>query len=327
MSKIYKLSLKLNSGLLSELQSDTIFGHFCWRLKETLGEEKLTEFLNLYLSGNPVFTLSDGILEMENELFFPKPLLQAPYKIGPKNKHDRIKNFLEQKESKDKKFITIQQLNLYLNDQLDKYQISFVDDYHSKLKYPSFTTDIRVNVQIDRENLSASDGQLFSTSPMYIKDGTTVAVLIKVIDEKYFTDNSFVEVLKSVFAIGYGRKKSSGYGSFEIKDYQVFNLLKEPSESNGFMILGNYLPANNDKISDAYYDTNVKYGRLGEEYSHSSNPFKKPILFLTAGSCFFTDEKEEFFGRCTKKGEISDYKPNVIQFGMPFTLKLISEQL
>ena len=322
MSKIYKLSLKLNSGLLSELQSDTIFGHFCWRFKETLGEKKLTEFLDLYLSGNPVFTLSDGIFEMKNELFFPKPLLQAPYIIESKNKHDRIKNFLEQKESKDKKLITIQQLNLYLNDRIDEYQKSFADDSHSKLKYPSFINDIRVNVQIDRETLSAANGQLFSTSPMYIKDGVTIAILIKVINEKYFDDNKLKEIIKLVFTTGYGRKKSSGYGDFDVINYSEVNSIKEPNDSNGFIILGNYLPANDDKISDAYYDTNVKYGRLGEEFSHSSNPFKKPILFLTAGSCFFTDNKKEFYGRCTTKGEISDYKPIAIQNGMPLTLKL-----
>ena len=44
MAQIKKLKLKLKSGLLSELQSDTIFGHFAWRFKEEHGEEKLLEF-------------------------------------------------------------------------------------------------------------------------------------------------------------------------------------------------------------------------------------------------------------------------------------------
>ncbi|MBU0560441.1 MAG: hypothetical protein KKG93_12830, partial [Bacteroidetes bacterium] len=57
-----------------------------------------------------------------------------------------------------------------------------------------------------------------------------------------------------------------------------------------------------------------------EEFSHSPNPFKKPILFLTPGSCFFTNKTNQFYGRCTKKSEITDYNANVIQCGIPFSL-------
>lgn len=323
MPKIYKLSLKLTSGLLSELQSDTIFGHFCWRLKETLGEVKLSEFLQLYNAGNPVFTLSDGILEKDNELFFPKPLLQTPYKMEATNKYERIKSFLELKEQKDKKLITVDQLNHYINNRLDKYAESFQDEYNSKLKYPSFIKDVRMHVQIDRENFAAAEGQLFPAGPQYIDTDTYIAVLIKIINRNYFDENKFEEILKSVFTLGYGKKKSSGYGTFEVKEYGEFDRLKEPSNPNGFIVLGNYLPSQNDFIKDAYYSTNVKYGLLGEEYSNSQNPFKKPILFLTSGSCFFTDTKKDFYGRCTNKGEITDYLPNVVQNGIPFTLNAL----
>ncbi len=320
MSEIYKLTLKQKTGLLTKLQSDTIFGHFCWRLRESKGENKLAELLEMYAQNNPVFTVSDGILEKENELFFPKPFLQTPYEMQAVNKQERIKNFLELKEQKDKKLITISQLNHYINNRLNEYNESFTDEYHSNLKYPSFTNDVKTHVPIDRQSLTAMDHMLFSTAPQYTDKDTSVAVLIKVINRLYFDDNELGEILRSVFEIGFGKKKSSGYGEFEVNDLELYNKLKEPADSNGFIVLGNYLPSKSDKIKDAFYDTNVKYGRLGEEYASGLNPFKRPILFLTAGSCFFTNVKKDFYGRCTKESEISESNKNVIQNGMPFTI-------
>ena len=321
MSETYKLQLKQKTGLLTKLHSDTIFGHFCWRLRETLGENKLAELLEMYGQNNPVFTLSGGILERDNELFFPKPLLQTPYQMQAVNKHERIKSFLELKEQKDKKFITGKQLDLYINNRTDEYKKSFSDEYHSKLKYPSLTDYVRMHVQIDRQSLTALDENLYSTAPQYTDKDTTVAILIKVIDKQYFDNNKLGDILKFIFELGFGSKKSSGYGEFEVGEIESFNRLNEPEDSNGFIALGNYLPSESDEITDQYYDTNVKYGRMGEEYASGLNPFKKPILFLTAGSCFFTGVKREFYGRCTNTSEISDSKANVIQCGMPFTLR------
>jgi len=123
-----------------------------------------------------------------------------------------------------------------------------------------------------------------------------------------------------VFETGYGKKKSSGFGEFKIISTTEFNNFKEPDNSKGFISLSNYLPSNEDSISNAYYDLNVKYGKFGEEFGKSQNPFKKPIIFLTAGSCFLTDNKSEFYGRCTDESEISDYFPNTIQNGIAFSL-------
>ena len=86
MSSIYKLTLRQKSGLLSELQSDTIFGHFCWRLKEILGENSLKEFLLSYSNNDPVFTISDGHFEKEGVLFFSKPKMQTPFIYTSKSK-------------------------------------------------------------------------------------------------------------------------------------------------------------------------------------------------------------------------------------------------
>lgn len=325
MNTLFKLCLKLKSGLLSELQSDTIFGHFCWRLKDKLGEAKLLEFLELYINGNPIFSLSDGLLTSINDklesIFFPIPLYQTPYEFSAETKKERIKKFLHYKEFKSKKYITLVQLNHFINNRLNEYNISFEDQYHSNLTYPKFNSSLKAGVRIDRASLAAAEGQLYSVNPDYTGENTQISILIKIFNDKHFEEFKCEEILKDVFVIGYGKKKSTGFGEFELLNYSEYKGIEEPDSSNGFIIMGNYLPSSNDKIKNAYYDTNMKYGRLGEELSKSDNPFKKPILFLIAGSCFFTDSKKDFYGRVTSKGEISDYFLHAIQSGIPFSIR------
>ncbi|MFZ2323280.1 MAG: RAMP superfamily CRISPR-associated protein [Ignavibacteriaceae bacterium] len=316
MSKIYKLSLKQKSGLLSELQSDTIFGHFCWRLKDKYGEETLKNFLHKYSVSKPVFTISNGMLEKNGVTYFNKPKMQTPFKYEVKTKKDRIKDSLLYKELRSRDYITLEQLNLFLNNKVEDYNKSF----ESPADIPKMFSEVRVNIQIDRQTSGSAEGKLFNLNPSYSQDQSTIAVFVKEIDDKEFENYKVIEILKSVFEIGYGKKKSSGFGEFEVGPINEINNIKEPANSNGFISFSNYLPSNDDKIANAFYDINVKYGKFGEEHANINNPFKKPIVFLTAGSCFVTDIKQDYYGRCTDESEISDYFPKAIQNGVAFSL-------
>lgn len=321
MTSIKKLNLALKSGLLSDLQSDTIFGHFAWRLKDLFGNEKLAEFLKLYEDDKPVFTISDGFLEKEGNTYFPKPLKITPPVFSNNSKIERIQNFLEQKESKNIKLITLKELNYYLQGEIAKYEESLLD--LSSSNFPGFNTDLRVSVEIDRSTFASKEGQLFSYDPMYLSSDTTFVLFIKIIDLEQWNHFNCEQVLKALFEIGFGKKKSSGYGEFEVISFEDFNGFTEAKEPNGFISLSNYLPANNDQINDSFYEINVKYGKLGEEFSKSQNPFKKPIILFKPGSCFLTNENKDFYGRVTRQSEINDYKPNVIQNGIAFTLRAV----
>ena len=321
MSNIKKLKLK--SGLLSELQSDTIFGHFAWRFKEQHGDEKLEEFLELFVNGNPVFTISDGLFEKNGEVFFPKPLKLTPPKFESKTKRERIKNFIVQKESKSRKLITIEQLNYFMNGQLDEFDksLSKTDDK----TYPKFEQDLRVHVEIDRETFSSKEGQLFTENPKYLDKDTSLVVFVKILNKTKWDDLHCEDILKNVFEIGYGKKKSSGYGQFEIvgksedsNGFEDFNGFEEPNDANGFITLSQYLPANNDNLKNAYYNINVKYGKFGEEKSNLQNPFKPAMLLMKPGSCFLADKPKDFFGRALK--DFVDYQPKVVHNGIAFTL-------
>jgi len=324
--KTYALTIKLKSGLLTELQSDTIYGHFCWRLKEQFDDKKLTNFLSLYKNGNPIFLLSDGSIKVNDEIRFPRPFIFDKPKVK-QDKYEKVLNFVERKANKERNYLTLDEMNFFLSNGkvkiIDRAETSDSNKKNKKKK-KILEDGLRVSVQIDRQSFGSMQGRLFSYKPKYPRDDVSFVVLVKVIDKtNFFNEFNCEQILKDTFSLGYGKKKSSGYGQFEVLSFEEFNQIQEPKESNAFISLGNYLPSINDKVIPIAYDINTKYGKLGEELSSSENPFKNPIVFLTAGSCFKTDMKKEFYGRVTENGEISRANNFAVQFGIPFTLKFI----
>lgn len=327
---IKKLTVNLVSGTLSEFDSDTTLGIFCWRLKNALGEEKLLNFIDHYKNRNPVFTISNALFEIYDNLFFPQPVY-IPSQIERSNiKKENIISMIKIKENKSIKYISLRRLNAFIKGDLIEYYNHDSPLYEKeKNKFiltPGFDSELRVGVQIDRESLNSSDGKLFSYHPRYLKKENKLVFLIKVLDDKAYLDFQCENILKDVFNVGYGKKKSSGFGQCEVVgDIIGFNDIQEPTDSNGFVTLGNFLPSVNDEIIEGKYDTKVKYGRLGEELSLSNNPFKNPILFITQGSYFKTKETKNHYGRITENSEISSSNPFAVQFGIPFTLNCKAE--
>ncbi|MBS1517940.1 MAG: hypothetical protein JSS91_07620 [Bacteroidetes bacterium] len=335
MSKIYILNLSQKSGLLTQLQSDTIFGHFCWRMRDLIGEDKLKEFLESYRSGCPVFTVSNSFFERDKIIYLPNSLLPFSNEKKETNKDEKIRNFLKYKDSKKMKFLTLKQFNFALNGEKEELEKSILE---VDVKQPKYIEDLRTSVEISRETFSSKESQLFSYAPYYVQEElinskrneftkTNTVIFIKILYEEKFNEKNFdcENILKDVFNIGFGKKKSSGYGEFEVNGFDNFEGFKEPDDSNGFITLSNYLPSVEDKITadNSYYDLNIKYGKLGEELALSLNPFKKPIVFMTPGSCFKTDVKKDYYGRCVRDiVELSGWKDKVLQNGIAFTLRI-----
>lgn len=315
MSQIKRIKLRLKSGLLTELQSDTIFGSFCWRMKEMLGEDRLLSFLEFYKNGNPVFSVSNGFLsdnETDDNIFFPNPQIPYTYEPASKRKTEKVQAFLEYKEKKRIRYLNLK----HFNDLLSSQEIT----RESETEIPAFEEDLRTSVEIDRDTMTAKKGNLFSYAPKYLEKHL-LNVFIKIIDETIYNEFNCENILKETFHLGFGKKKSSGYGEMEVLDFADFNGFNEPNEGNGFIVLSNYLPSKDDGITDMFYDFHVKYSKLGEEYSKNSNPFKRPIVFFKPGSVFMTPKARDFYGRITKEREITHYE-GIIQNGIAFTLRV-----
>lgn len=332
---IKKLSFVQKTGLLTDLHSDTIFGHFCWRLLHGEGIDTLRSFLEEFYSNNttPIFTVSNAFPGIKDKIFLPFPLLKLSYlKESNEAKKDYIVNFLKFKEFKKISSIPISDFNLLLSGNTSNFVDSILDKIESQDESPSFVHDLRTRVKISRETFSSEEGLLFSQESRsisgthdQIKNGEIRwNVFIKVLNKEKFECDEFKceKYLKEVFSLGFGKKKNIGYGEFVDIKWDNFDSFEQPEAgSNGFITLGNYLPAAGDGLKNMRYKQFLKYPKLGEEFSKSDDPFKKPIVFFLPGSVFYTDKVGGYYGRCTNPGDISSSKVEVIQNGYAFSLR------
>ncbi len=112
--------------------------------------------------------------------------------------------------------------------------------------------------------------------------------------------------VREMLRFGIGAQRSVGKGIFDISSkLEVFNGFKLPEKPNGFIALSNFIPHKEDPIK-GYYKTFVKYPKISYISSEEDSPFKKPLIFLKAGSVFFNESIKKFYGSCIQNIGLED---------------------
>lgn len=295
--KTYRLKLKPKSSFLTPWQSDTIFGGLCWAMAWRKGKAELAQFLNEYKTGNPAFILSDGM---------PGDLLPAPAHLSLIVKTDDY-----QKAKNLKKIAWLKPVDF---EMLRKGHFK-ADLYENIKPFKPFTT---MHSSINRiTGTTGDDGSLFELLEYNLDAKETNADYLSVylkIREGY--EDTVMSLFSDLSSSGYGAKKSSGKGSFELAGgLEEFNGFSAFSGANAFISLSNFMPAPDDP-TEGYYKTLVKYGKLGAEYAFSGTPFKKPLLLLTTGSVFRVNSIKPFYGQMVK-GVVTAIC-DIVQYGYAF---------
>jgi len=297
-----KVKLKANSWLSSEWQADTIWGHLCWALRYLRGERELADFISAYSTMQPPLLVSNG---------FPDDLLPRP--VLPQVPLDLEAELAKQKQQfqrqKDDKKVS------YLNGE------EFDRVLKAETVYPSWKAKIKRRVtlknQINRVTSSTgAEGANLYPFEEYHCDAITIYV--KVVDE-------FESIARELFdylaKTGYGKRKSVGYGWVELLGFDPFPGFPSPKDANAFVSLSNFVPRAIDP-RQGYWKVLIKYGKLGEEYASSDNPFKRPLLMFSAGSLFYDSPIRDYYGQLVT--DLSPSHPEVVQYGLalPVPLKL-----
>lgn len=296
--KIFRIKLNIYSGILSQFQSDTIFGHLCWLVAHRDGNEGLQNFLKTFKEGSPSFLLSNG---------FPGELLAKPLSA-----EFYIDDLEERKEMRKSNYLTLKDFNSARNGR------------KINLKIPDKTVFIAVtqhNAISRTTHTTISEGGVYSLEEMHID---TVSIYIKASSDEWI--DRVVNLFKELSNSGYGRKKSIGKGHFKVDSVEEFNQFENINNPTGFVTLSNFCPATDDP-TEGLYKTFVKYGKLGEEFTFCGNPFKRPLVMIRSGSIFKTEGKpKEFYGRIIQDG-IAPAKLEVIQYAYAFTLPIIYPEI
>lgn len=299
--QIIRVKIKLNSSYITPLQADTVFGALCWVLRCNYGVEYLDAFLERYRQGRPPLILSNAF---PGDLL-PKPMIPFVKKPVFKDRDELINWSKESKKQKEIGFFTLDEFMAVLTGgqpvletrPKPVYEVTFL---HNQINRLQGTTD--------------ENGGLFEETEKYLNpEYDLLSIYIK-------TDEQLQERLPEIFTLlgetGIGKKKSTGKGSFKVISIEPFNGFDFVKNPNAFVSLSNFVPAPGDPVIGSY-KVMVKYGKLGEEYSISGNPFKRPLMMLKAGSVFRIEEPfRDYYGTFVE--DITPVHPEVIQYGYAF---------
>lgn len=300
---LYKITIRPISSYCSPLQSDTLFGAFCWSYLYGYGENALHKLIDHYKCGAPDIIFSNA---------FPSDRLPVPAGLNEsvkesaslETKQERYKRYIADKNRKQASFITLDGFNDIINGRAETALKGNRMDSGTKEEPQS---EWRNMVSRESDTVENIDGasSLFEVE-QYFAEGAFDIYIYSDFDEMLLEN-----VLTEMFSYGIGAQRSVGKGGFRLEGrVERFGGFQYPLNPDSFVALSNFVPARDDP-TDGSYKAFVKYPKVSYTENPEDSPFKKPILFLQAGSIFRTKPVKEIYGSCVenialKDGTVSD---------------------
>lgn len=287
---LYQAVIAPEGPLASPLQSDTLFGAFCWSWLRCFGRESLeTELIAPSLSGEPPVIFSNG---------FPHGALPLP--MGCYDKANRFENLTDKAErraayQRNKK---LKGARFVERTGFDRIRAGNWSDFTECLVTEGGEEETTLHNMVSRnsgtvENLDGMGNLFGSVRRFFGPDQRFDCYVLTSLKQDRLT-----AVLELMLFLGIGADKSSGCGLFRLESIaEEGGLLVPPEGANGFVALSNFLPAHRDPV-DGVWQILPKYPKLDREFAESETPFKKPLLFLKAGALFRTEAPGPWYGRC-----------------------------
>ena len=293
----YKISLQLAAPTPTPWHADTLFGHLCWALAHTEGAGLLDDFLGLYGLDAPPLVLSNGF---PGDLL-PRPLLAARAQTAVADLTAERAAFRRGKEARRAVWLSPAE-----------FERARRGEPLQPAPSKPFAARVTMHNRINRlTGTTGEEASLFALAAEGLAEAgghITVYALV---------DPGFVACLRRCLAYlalnGYGKRKSVGYGALAQATLEPFAGFAPLAEANGFIALSNFVPAAGDPTQGAW-QTLVKRGKLGEDYATAGDPFKRPVLMLRAGACFYDRSPRPYYGRLVA-GVHHDF-PQVVQYGL-----------
>jgi len=286
-----KLLIKFETPFLTPLQSDTLFGEFCWTFSYCYGEERLNGILS---TKTPGIAFSDGIPDG----YLPIPLFPMKnISLTNERATDKARKLYEDlKEFKKKRYVSKELLlssaneGELLTEELFKEFQRLNEEERNKKFLSSYATATKtVHVSIDRLTGTSKEGMLFQSTEFFTEKKIAVYVFYnpEVIDREEIS-----EVFRILGAIGFGAKKSWGKGKFKVVETTDYDL--RDGNSDFFISLSTGLPTK-EEVKSFYAEFFTKYPKHGREIARPEI-FKNPLILSKPGAVFYPEEKKELYG-------------------------------
>jgi CRISPR-associated protein Csm4 len=312
-----KVELEPISSFITKIESDTLFGVFCWNLLYKYGENRLIELLKTF-NEEPFIIFSNAFSADKLPKPYLKPVISNDKNIknikktGLLNKVDFI-GLLKNNRNKNIP-LTLNQINDLIRKRLEEKQTS---------KKSGTEADIEENIEstnniiiqknfIDRLG-NYSNNKLFAVEETFYSKDIKLNIFVKYSD--LITKDEIKEVFKLIAVNGFGKDKSTGKGKFHfsiIEEFEEKELLNPPDNIDKYWIMSlsnafiNDIN-NNELIKYKFIQSYVKFPKMGGIAANSDVPFKNPIVLITPGSTFKPVIKKEYYGNAVKNVFASKY--------------------
>jgi len=299
--KLYRTVISARSSALSPLQSDTLFGAFCWNYRDIYGERPLLELIGRFREGKPPLIFSNA---------FPHGALPLPFGIRDTGADvekagagEKLAAYKSAKKLKNARYIPLRTFNRILSGDCAGIAAEAADGGETTVQ------NLKNSVNRETGTVGSDEGGgLYAKEETFYAPDMPTDVYIKTdLDE-----TALKKTLEIMFALGIGADKSTGKGAFDVLKFEEFGAFTRPEEPNGFIALSNFIPKAQDPTK-GYYRILAKYGKHDREYANGPTPFKKPLLFVRCGSVFYDESPREWYGRGVF--DISAVSPDIMVNG------------
>lgn len=349
---IYEWKINPKSSFMTKLHSDTIWGHIIWAIRYLDGEERLNAILSQFENNNAPFIVSNGFVsgylplikksiistkEVRNNLEHNKKLTKQQlilrtrlleeinkiefididtFNILRNNKHSVLyQDVLKEKRCpftfREFEYEAKGSLNMYFKDP-EKYKNTYnIVTYNDLVRTESITKN-KIN-RITNSSEQNDGSGVFTVHETFYNSNISIYIKLR--------DDIDIDILKKYLYYieqnGFGKKASSGKGSFETISFtQRDDLFINQYGGDGYVVLSNYIPKEDDYKSVIGANLITKRGKVSGIYSQNDNVFKKTFVCFAPGSVFKGTPSPN-------KGRMLNglyHDKNVVQYGIPFIL-------
>lgn len=276
--QLYKVSIKLESALVTSLKGDTIWGHVVWGIANHEGDDAVEQFLNECKTDKPPFIVSSA---------FPKGAV--------------CKHLLEPERRKEN--FSLEDYEKIKPAKKQKYENASA--YFSNAEDASTTENVFSGYQvmhnsINRYTNTVIDGNLFAVEELWAgkkENGGSEKVPFCDFDIYVLSSYDGAKVKRLcewAFENGYGADASVGKGKISVVGEPV--AMQKSKSGNKYMALAPFVADLND-IHDLRADTFVRTGKVGGTFATQLVPWKKTVVLYDEGAVFTSETPIDFVGK------------------------------
>lgn len=282
---LFRLTVRLRTTLVTPLAADTLFGHWCWFIRYTRGEDELSRVLERTRGGDAPFRLSSGFPRLDGD----RPTLPMPvWSELPPAAPPHAKQFKRALRQPLLPFDVLIGGPVTLERVLAAVATCTrpLPNYNAQpVAHGPAVPRVRNTVNRVRGGTLESQG-FFEVATLKAPPGTLFDIYFDVAQEDALR---IKEDFSAMLARGFGQDASAGAGFFDFCAWEqvVFPMPRHPA----WLALSPFIPAPDDPL-DLVYTLTTKYGKLGGHFSFSQFnngvPWKQPLLMMQPGAVSYS---------------------------------------